>query len=752
MPAATRRARRARRVSTQLTQLVRLAGVAGIALAMIFAFTVEPAAADGQPTAELIPQARATNPTSDSAPDAEDLSVSIHIDPLDQATVARTAAETGKVPIRGSVTVANAANAPTRAGTITLSATGAFANATTRSAWLATAGSGALGDRMTSVPTPVVPPQQSVEVAFTAEIPVPEAKIAPPDAPGNPTPSQPPTPPGQDGTSSSDPGAPPSKLDAQVRGVSAELRTDSLVQQGRATILIPGARDGLSPVEVATILPVTADTSTGPLIPSTTLAELTKTDGSLTRLLEVADKYGAGVTLAIDPRVVVSIQALGADAPPSAAQWLEHLTTLSNQTFALPFADADTALARRAGSQRSLAPRGFSFATGGVAISPPDTTPTAQSQPSSTPSSAPMSPSTLSVTRPDLTWPNPATVTSPTVMAGPGGTAIVHSTELGDSWQPSLGTAVQLAGASALVIDDTSSELLRTAMSADSSSSRADALRELTSALALEAAPTARRITLALPREQQDGSGYADVMAALDRVGVVRAMALPPRRTPTGLPVVQYTPASVDEATLTATRQAIAAEGSGASLVDLYPDPTAARDELRVRLLTTLSTQTLQDLPELASDFRRWAVGARDGVRLRGGSDIQLIGRESAVPVFIENTSDRTVRVIVHVRAQTGHLRVGPPQPVTVNAHEVARVQVPVTAIANGQTRLEVSLWAGETTQLPGGGSFAVNVNANMEDVAMVTVGAVVVLLFGFGTWRMLRRRRAGMREAAKAH
>ncbi len=70
-----------------------------------------------------------------------------------------------------------------------------------------------------------------------------------------------------------------------------------------------------------------------------TLAGYTAAGGAMTRTLDAA--AGRPVLLAIDPRVIASIRLLGVDAPPDAVAFLDRLLAAPNESFVLPWADAD---------------------------------------------------------------------------------------------------------------------------------------------------------------------------------------------------------------------------------------------------------------------------------------------------------------------------------------------------------------------------------------------------------------------------
>ncbi|WP_282853079.1 DUF6049 family protein [Gulosibacter sediminis] len=552
---------------------------------------------------------------------------------------------------------------------------------------------------------------------------------------------------------------------AQVHGIAAQYRSDGAATEGRSVVLLPGERDD-EPVDLTTIVPVTAAIGTTALISSSDLEILTAADGDLTLLLDAVE--GTEATLAIDPRVLASIRALGVDVPESAASWLARLESLDNPSFALEFADANTSLQAQAGLDEPLQIESFAFATddhefdGSLtppaatatstptpgASDSPTPTPTAEDDPTAPPDAEALQ--QVSATRADLVWPYASTAANPAALAD-GGTVLVESDQLthGSGWSTASGTQQRIGDTEALVISSALSDLLATAVEAETDPARDAAIAELTASLSLVAGTDGTQVTVEMPRVATNGTAYAAVVDALDGAGVARVAAPPAASADVAsLPAVKTTPGEFSDETVQRFEQLRQQEETGLTLVDLYEDPEDVREELRVNLVNALSNQHFEagDFPETVTSYTAYATGAYNGVTVEAGSEVQLIGHESSVPVFVSNSTDRTVTVEVRARATTGHLRVGDVTSVTVEPNSVSRAQIPVEAIANGTSGIAVTLWAGDSVQLPSTGKYVVNVNADMETVAIWLVGIVVVLLIGFGSWRMLRRRR---REAS---
>jgi hypothetical protein len=147
-----------------------------------------------------------------------------------------------------------------------------------------------------------------------------------------------------------------------VYGIGATLTVDGESEAGtRSTIVVTDAATAaLAPAGVTVIAPITSVASSTGLIPAAALEASTNENGILTRELDAV--VGRPVTIAVDPRIIVSIRALGSTAPASAVAWLEQLDAAPNAIIPLTFGDSDIAGEHQAGAPSVLAPTSFSYA------------------------------------------------------------------------------------------------------------------------------------------------------------------------------------------------------------------------------------------------------------------------------------------------------------------------------------------------------------------------------------------------------
>ncbi|NLT26489.1 MAG: hypothetical protein GXX90_07550 [Microbacteriaceae bacterium] len=583
-----------------------------------------------------------------------------------------------------------------------------------------------------------------------------------------------------------------------ARGAAVSWRANGAPPAtGRASLVWSAPASGA--LDLSVVVPITAPIDDPALLPLSRLAELTAPEGGLTRLLDAVD--GRGVTLAIDPRLLVSIRALGTAAPASSVAWLERLESLDNPSFALEFADASLVLQAQAGLDAPLEPAEFRFVTdaqefdeaGTAQPEPDDAAPTgtgpngddpAASDPA-TADPATADPTTgeptgpgddgddpaddapsreellaVDASRADLVWPSPGIVGDADLERiaewRPGAAVLLAGEQVRSATAPSGGAGQSCApqqrigGAAVLITDPALDRALADAATAVGSLGADDALGRA-AALAAATASTAQSgcaLIATLPRiPLDDPERLAAVLELVDGLGPVDLAPLPAAADPASLPSAALVPAENELDRAERFAELVELESQGLELTGLYANPEGADDELRVRLLVLASASwiDLDDAPRqwraAADRYADFAVGARTAIRVVSGSEIQLIGQQTALPVFIHNDSDRRVSVVVRARPTTGHLDIPEAVTVVVEPNSNVRAQLPAEAIANGLTTVIVTLTTPDGTALPAAAQLSVNINAQLEIVLLAIIGGAVLVLLAVGTVRMIRRR-----------
>lgn len=163
--------------------------------------------------------------------------------------------------------------------------------------------------------------------------------------------------------------------------------------------------------------------------------------------------------------------------------------------------------------------------------------------------------------------------------------------------------------------------------------------------------------------------------------------------------------------------------------------------------------------PANASEFKTGASAKSEiidgqwqtpkGIFVVRGSSINLVSRESKIPVRVQNDYDTELRVHVHIRANNNRVNLPKAVEIVVPAFTTVNAQVPVQAIANGEVALEVWLTTFSGIKIGESVGLEMQVNADIEFVMLLTFGAAVLTLGSFGVVRTLRKNRRHHEEAS---
>lgn len=696
-----------------LKHLLRSLPAAAIVLA--FPFASSPALAAGIPSASTGTVVRSATEDQTSEP-----GLSIQID-------AESAAVEAGEPLRLTVTVDNTTGADIVPGQLVL--TGGTSTIGSRAPLHAHLdGSDPLPTPTTLVALPI--PSVAADTSYTSEtIAVPHEALTMP----------------------ADYGAVP---------LTATLTSGSFTIAAHDTY-IAAAAPPTTTIELSISMPVTAPTGQNGLISADSLATYTAPGGVLARQLDGA--AGRDVALAVDPMIIASIRALGTAAPATATAWLDRLTALSNETFALQFADADGAVQAAAGLDPLLGPASLDFAIPGdfTAVAPTTT-------PGNDPTGAPATdepsndepPTTEALTEFDwsmdgMLWPTEGTVSTDSldVFANSGvEETILSSANLADSATPPAASVAD--GHDVLVADDAVSAGLRAAATAVTASDFADAVASVSAELAVSAreqAATGRAILATLDR------GWPPTASRLGEA--LDAVAGLPTVTPTTLSSVRAEERT--EVTLADVQPDTSRTGAVSLLVDrekqlgqfssvlVQPELLTGRE--RVQILSLLSVDWNRSADDWTAALVAHSQQTTDllgSVSILNSSDVLLVGNESAIPFGVRNDSPYDVRVLVDAVPSNIRLDVGASQAVDVAAGSRQTVRIPVKAqLGNGDVGITVSLSSASGVPIGQPVTATVAVRADWEGIGAVIAVLIVVAMLVAGIVRTVLRRRARITE-----
>ncbi|WP_440695646.1 DUF6049 family protein [Clavibacter nebraskensis] len=586
------------------------------------------------------------------------------------------------------------------------------------------------------------------------------------------------------------------------RGITAELAAGGAdVATGRgAVVWSPGADP--APTPVAAVMPLTVPPSGSDFIDAEALATYTSPSGTLTRQLEaVVDRP---VAVGIDPRIIASIRILGVQAPASAVEWMERLRTMPNETFALAWADADVAVQAQAGATTLLAPTDTTYAVQASRFAAPGTTPsptptptpsetaapaaggaragsggsgaasasldpTGTPEPSSpSPSPSPTAPSPSPVptvadltawdyTMPGFSWPAAGTVTANDlgVLAASGSTtAILASGDVQSAGTARVGATGTVGDTRVLVTDAQVSALVDRALSAETDEAFGMALAQLSATLAADAREADGHVVVAgLERGWAASNGRLGQL--LDAVQALPYSDTAPLGTALGSASVplQVVDHPQDPGRVSRVADTMSLEAQVDAFSKAVERPELITGQQRLLLLATLSNRWRDD-PDGLVTVQDGYVAQADAVL----SSVAITTRQntvisdtSSLLINVSNELDQPVTVRMSIIAGSGRIRVDDSAVVTVPAHGSASARPPITSISNGDVVVSARLTTEDgSVQIGESAPVELLIRAGFEAVVTTLFVVAVALLFGFGLFRSIRkRRRARARQLA---
>lgn len=467
------------------------------------------------------------------------------------------------------------------------------------------------------------------------------------------------------------------------------------------------------------------------VLDATTLSRLTSDAGDLTRQLGAV--AGRPVAVGIDPRVIASIRLLGDSAPASATAFLDRLAAIPNETFLLPWADADIVGVLAAGEAVPVPEGSGARATTATGASAdPDPLPFATDLAAA---------AAWPVTIDDVVWAEGGLTDD--VLAGlqeaGARTVIAPSTALAG------GEVTQRLDGVRLVRADAALSAAARAASTASSQQRFDrATAHLSALLAAHAGTAPPTIAvIALGRDQ---------LPSRDRLvdTIARTVSLPWSTSSTV--ATTLTNASVDAEIIAPALDpdrtamiaaALQAEAADRQFAVIATEPALITDRRRLEVLAALSHGWGEASSAALHGFVDESVALRSSVRVAESSSITLLADRASLPVTVQNDLDVAVRVIVRVEPDTAQLRVlDDSVEAVVEPRSQTRALVPVESLTNGQVTITVTVGdtmgarIGEPTRL------SLNLQAGWETAGTIAVAVGIVLLLVVGISRDIRKRR----------
>ena len=512
-----------------------------------------------------------------------------------------------------------------------------------------------------------------------------------------------------------------------------------------------------APVPLTYVVPlVLPDTIDG--VPNR--AELDVLAPKLLELLTEAEENFA--TLAVDPRIVTGIRALGADATSSATELLDRLERTPSPHFMLQFADADPAAQAALGFDRLLQPLGFSYLTDPVDSDRPADTdaPDGTSEnPSSTPQPTSEQASNALLDDESLaTVQRLTTLTSASVAAWPApGSADeatlsllkqsgISSIVLDSTNVNALASRATLPDFQVLVSDAPLGHAARDALGGQTIVNRRAAQAMLAGLTALDAQGGVRGVILALDRGAvANVANPRQVFTTLNQWPWIQPV--PEGAQPEGN--ATFVPQATDQERLDVLTEANLRSSDIDELAPLLTSPSYLTEYQRVRLMHAFATVFTS--PTVDTELAFDQMQQRDEKLLRGVSPVltkrvNLVGASSEVPVTLRNWLPFEASVQVRASPVSATIVVTKRTfNTTVVSGGTQQLLVPVKSrVSNGDSGVLI-----EVRDIDGTTTFAsdvlpITLRTNIETVLLITLGGAAALLLAAGTWRSVKRVRTG--------
>lgn len=515
---------------------------------------------------------------------------------------------------------------------------------------------------------------------------------------------------------------------------------------------------------VSVLVPLTVpDTSDG-LLSAETLQDYTQTTGTLSRQLDSV--IGRAVAIGLDPRILASIRVLGGSAPESAVAWLERLQSASNEVFALPYADADVSAQAQSGLSTLLAPTSFEYALDSTLFAEEQTTPTPTASATGSPDPSgeelPARPDTASLLAFDwsptigsIAWPDDLTVRAADLgvysTSGMNRT-VVSSANLDLAGGESTATRASIDGHDVIVSDDALSTGLDAAVSATTDSEWRAQMTSITAGLAeVQREGEVPDVVLALDRDSAiDGVRLSQTLDAIDALPWAQGTSLAVALTAPSTAEVSVVDAPESEERLAGVSDLLNAAARVESFSAVLTDPELLSGKRRNDLLALLAVTWRGDdsgWDEAVATSVELAATTLSSVTIETSGSVLQLSRDSSIPVYVRNDLPWPVTVVVQASTSNAVLDIdeGGIEPTAIDARSQGRVLIPVKArVGNGETSLRLVVTAVDGTPIGSPTSIVTSVRADWETVGTLAVGVILVVVFGVGILRNIRRRRRG--------
>lgn len=560
--------------------------------------------------------------------------------------------------------------------------------------------------------------------------------------------------------------------------------------QGSLTAYSPivwqGATDSSASVDLTLVIPLTLPED---VLSMPTRPQLEEAIPRLDALLDTATRTRA--MLAIDPRILAAIRGYGDEAPDVAREFLDRLEQSTLTSFTLQYGDADPAAQAELGFSSLLAPNGLEYITrfgswesteesaadaGDTAAdaTEPDTTAsdtanadTANTDEATTDTADTDTPATVDTAADPVTgeptlaalgeWPNGVSGAWPAagqvsdramqLLRDSGYDLTVLSSA---NVTLTGGSRATLGGDTAVITDSELDSSVRLALQGATETERELGEAQAHSRLVLAASTGVTGLVVGVDRAgSADFADTAEVLDALTSERWVQTVALDaqPEGTATLLG------ASPDEERLADLQTAVENESVVLETRALLVHPEYLDSYQRMRLLTLFATRYASpevDFAAVSSAYSERDAELREGVSVVSTKKAQLVGVSSRIPIQLRNPLP--FDAVVNLSANPTSAALSMPEreftEILLAEDSSEGVLVPVRSrVSSGEASILLSVTSVDGEHTSSSDVLPVSISTSLETIAIVILIVAAGLLFGFGIWRSVRRRREASGE-----
>lgn len=492
-------------------------------------------------------------------------------------------------------------------------------------------------------------------------------------------------------------------------------------------------------------------------------------------LLDYATSVRA--VLAIDPRIIAGIRAYGDEAPQNARELLTRLEQSDLTSFLLQFSDADPAAQAALGATELLAPQSLDFVTRHGSWPEPDPTDESSedagadagdevAESDTTGDSA--DGSDVGTADPDNTgtdnvagpptleqlgmWDQGLPAAWPAAgQTGLGTIALLRSEGLSttvlrsDNVTFTGGPRATLGIGEAIVTDAELGAGVQLALRGSTEVERELGEARATARLILAADTGSPGLVLGVDRGSFSSADSArELLESLTSQPWVNAVDFAAQESGEA----QLVPRSPEEERVDLLGTAQQNEEVVLEIRTLLVNPEYLDGYQRMRLLSLFATSNASPdvrFDAVAKRFAKRDAELHDGISIVGTKHAQLVGTSTRIPIQVRNTLPFDAITSLTVAPTSAVLSV--PQrtftDILIPQDSTERVLIPVQSrVSSGESALRITLTDVSGDYKAASDILPISVSTNVETIALATLGVAAVLLFGFGIWRSLRRRR----------